>query len=60
MKTQYDLEKMLDELLDAEGGLSGKEIDFLDNLNNNYRGRITKAQADWLEKIWNRILGQEK
>jgi len=56
-RTQQDLSKMLDELLEVEEGLSNREIDFLDSLNNEWRGRMSGKQADWLEKIWNRILG---
>ena len=47
-----DQEKMLNDLLAKESGLSGWEVDFLDNLNNNWRDRdLSEKQADVLEKI---------
>ena len=45
-------EDLLDELLSLEEGLSGWEMDFLDNLDKNWRDReLTDNQADKLEQI---------
>ena len=50
---------MLDEVLEVEEGLSGREIDFLDSLDNGWRGRdLTEKQAEWLNKIWERTGGK--
>jgi hypothetical protein len=51
------LRSMLGELLDVESGLSDKEIDFLDSLNN-WQGDFTQRQVDWLQKIYWRVLGK--
>lgn len=50
--------KMLDECIEAESGLSGWEIDFIENLDANFRGReLTDRQADKLEAINEKVIG---
>ena len=50
-------EKLLDELLEQESGLSGKEMDFLGDLDTKWREReLTEKQAEWLEAIGERRL----
>jgi hypothetical protein len=52
-----DQEDMLDECLNAEGGLSAWELDFIDNLDQNFRDReLSDAQADKLEDINAKVL----
>lgn len=53
-KNQQDL---LDELLKVESGLSAKEMDFLEDLDKDWRDRkITDKQWDWLQAIGERVL----
>jgi len=53
--TKDELEQ-LDLALATEGGLSAREIDFLDNLDNNWRNRnLTHPQEKWLKDIADRI-----
>lgn len=44
---------MLEELFDVESGLSNKEIDFLDSINE-WDGQFTVPQAEWLQKIYDK------
>ena len=54
MTEMQDLQKMLQELLDAEEGLMNREIEFLDSLNQ-WEGQFTPKQTAWLKRIWNKI-----
>jgi len=45
---------MVDELLMVEGGLTEKEVDFIDGLPD-WNGCFTIGQAEWLERIWNKL-----
>jgi hypothetical protein len=50
-----DQEEKLDELLDLDEGLSGWEIDFITNLDENWRAReLTPKQSETLNKIHER------
>lgn len=52
----HDEITQLDLGLATESGLSAREIDFLDNLDNNYRDKsLTRPQEKWLEDIADRI-----
>jgi hypothetical protein len=54
-------EAMLDELLENEdAGLGGKEIDFLDSLDQRYREKdeLSPKQEEWLQRIWNRVFSR--
>lgn len=47
-----DQQKMLDDCLAAECGLSGWELDFVDNLDQHWRAReLTDRQTDSLVRI---------
>ena len=49
---------MLQELLDAEIGLSSWEMDFLDSLYQRDQGAgLTGKQATKLEQIWQKVFG---
>jgi hypothetical protein len=50
---QKDYRNMVDELLNLDSGLSNKEIDIIDSMNNWY-GNFSPEQGDLIEKIWNR------
>lgn len=46
----------LDQVLTIEGGLSIREINFVENLDNNYRDKpLTWPQEKWLGDIADRI-----
>jgi hypothetical protein len=46
-----DQEKTLDECLEAESGLAPWELDFIDNLDQNFRDRdLSEKQANNLEQ----------
>lgn len=47
---------MLDDLLRQDEGLHSGELDFIEDLDQHWRGKdLTERQSDWLEKIWERI-----
>ena len=46
---------MLEELLAVEHGLTNNQIDFLDSINN-WEGCFTVPQAEYLEKIYERLI----
>lgn len=49
-------EKMLDEALAAESGLSGWELDFLDNINKVFRKKeLSERQHDKLQEIVDKL-----
>jgi len=46
---------MLDECLELDEGLAPREMDFLDNLDRNYRSKgLTDPQLKWLKDIHGR------
>lgn len=46
-------EKMLDDLLEVEAGLTGWEMDFLESLDRTCREHnLTEKQADRLKLLW--------
>ncbi len=46
---------VLDDLLSCEGGLSGKEIDFLDDMNSKRNLEWSEKQIEWLDIIYERV-----
>lgn len=48
---------MVRELLDVESGLTGREIEFLDSLNE-WEGNFSVGQVGWLDRIYTRIFGE--
>lgn len=52
-----ELEEMVDDLLNVDGGMSGKEIDFIDDLDNMRGRNLSERQADWLRAIHERVCG---
>jgi len=43
-------------LLEAERGLSAREVEFIESLDEDKRDRdLTERQRDWLEAIWDRV-----
>lgn len=51
-----DEEKMLDEALEAESGLTAWEMDFVDNLDKTYRKReLSFKQSDILCRIMEKL-----
>lgn len=52
-----DEEKMLDECLDTETGLTDWEIGFIEALDRDWRGRpLSEKQHDALERTVNKVL----
>lgn len=52
--TEQEISK-LEDLLDLDEGLSGKELDFICNLDESWRDReLSEKQSDWLSSIWSR------
>lgn len=49
-------EKTLDQLLRAKGGLFGKELDFVEDLDGMRAMRLSEKQAAWLNRIADRVL----
>mgnify|MGYP001615778078 FL=1 len=54
--TQEEAEKLLDELLAVETGLSGWEMDFLESLDGQRGGVFSEKQIAVLERIESRLL----
>ena len=54
---QTELEEMVSELLDLEKGLSDWEIDFLENIHENWRGNYTEGQGAKIQKIYDAVIG---
>jgi len=52
--TEQDYRDMLDEVCDAESGLSSREIEFIQSLTE-WDGAFTDPQKDWLQKIYDRV-----
>lgn len=47
---------MLEELIEADHGLSGRELDFIEDLDHHNREReLTDPQSEWLRVIWARV-----
>jgi hypothetical protein len=45
---------MLDDLLNVDHGLSPRAVDFIGDLDKNWRGReLTDKQLDWLKALHN-------
>lgn len=51
-----DEQKLLDDLLDAESGLHGREIDFIDSLDRSRNIELSVKQEAWLRRIADRVL----
>jgi len=53
----YDEERLVDDLLNSDHGMSCREVEFLDSLDQNYRGKtLSPRQSDWLQNIGQRVL----
>lgn len=47
--------QVLDELLEVEGGMSGKELDFIENMDSQRERDWSEKQIKWLDDIWERV-----
>ena len=52
---QIRARSVLDDLLQCEGGLSGKELDFLDDMDGSRNLWWSEKQIDWLDLIYERV-----
>ena len=49
-------QELLDDLLNVDSGLSAREIEFIEDLDKNWRDRdLTNKQWEWMEKIAQRV-----
>ena len=55
MSEQQRAEAVLDDLLRCEGGLSGSEIDFIEDMDGKRNLMWTEKQIDWLDRIYERV-----
>jgi len=53
------LREIVGELLQLDEGLTGREIDFLEDVNDNWGGNFTDGQARWIATIYDRAIGGE-
>ncbi len=50
-------EKLLDELLEKDSGLTGWEMDFIDDMDQKFRERpLSEKQADALLRVWEKVM----
>lgn len=54
-REQIRARAVLSDLLDCNEGLSAREIDFLDDINNKQGFIWTEKQIAWLDKIFDRV-----
>jgi hypothetical protein len=47
--------EVLDDLLKAEGGLSGRELDFIEDMDSKRNMLWTEKQIDWLDRIYEKV-----
>lgn len=50
--------RMVEELCDLDEGLSGWEIDFIDDMADR-EGEYTEGQLNKIEQIWNKRIGNK-
>ena len=46
---------VLDDLLKVEGGLSGREMDFIENMDRKRNLTWSEKQINWLDRIYARV-----
>lgn len=51
-----DQQAILDELMEVDSGLRGKDIDFLDSLDRQRERNLSQKQLDWLNDLADRHL----
>ena len=52
---QQRAKDVLDDLLKSEGGMSGKELDFIEDMDKKRTFTWTEKQIDWLDRIYGRV-----
>lgn len=55
MSEQDRARDVLDDLLQCDGGMSGKEIDFIEDMDKKRNLIWTEKQIDWLDRIFERV-----
>ena len=55
MDEQDRARAVLDDLLRCESGMSGKELDFIDDMDKKRNLVWSEKQIDWLDKIYQRV-----
>ena len=54
-REQHRARDVLDDLLDAESGFSGKELDFIEDMDGKRNLTWTEKQIAWLDIIYRRV-----
>lgn len=47
--------EVLDEILQCEGGMSGRELDFIESMDGQRDVTWSEKQIDWLDNIYARV-----
>jgi hypothetical protein len=55
MDEQQRARGVLDDLLQCESGMSGRELDFIEDMDTKRHLHWTEKQIDWLDGIYERI-----
>ena len=49
---------MLDEILASDSGMTGRDMDYTEDLDANWRTRnLSEKQSEWLASIWAKVCG---
>ena len=54
-KEQERAREVLNDLLACDGGMSGKELDFIEDMDKKRNLIWTEKQIDWLDRIYGRV-----
>ena len=55
MNEQERAREVLNDLLTCDGGMSGKELDFVEDMNKKRNQNWSEKQIDWLDIIYGRV-----
>lgn len=55
MDEQNRAEGVLDDLLGIDRGMTGRELDFIEDMNNKRNTEWSDPQIAWLDKIYERV-----
>ena len=48
--------EVLDDLLSCDGGMTGKELDFIEDMDNKRNLTWSEKQIAWLDRIYERVI----
>jgi len=55
MDEQERAKDVLDELLQCESGMSGRELDFIEDMDKKHKFTWSEKQIAWLDKVYTRV-----